>query len=153
MQSHCLLYMFPHPSFMYPKFVNQAIDITVFYESQSAELSLMCAICVLWYYLNNMAAIHSSDQLFICLSAKTQGAPLSKQRLDPWVTGRLIIWLELDMNCLGTSQSCCDVPHGHYGEVCCPRVSVLKLPYSSPDCGRSTWWCGLMNTVANCVAK
>lgn len=32
-------------------------------------------------------AIHLSDQLFICLTAMTQGAPLSNQRLAYWVTG------------------------------------------------------------------
>lgn len=42
---------------------------------------------ILWYYLDQTAAIQSLDQLFICHGRRTHGAPFSKQtnRLAHWV--------------------------------------------------------------------
>lgn len=51
---------------------------------QSPIISSM--VRILWYYLDQMAAIQSADQLFICHGRKTQGL-FFLNRLTDWPTG------------------------------------------------------------------
>lgn len=53
--------------------MNESIDLAALTEADPAEYSSLCLVHALWYYLDQVAAIQSLGQLFICHREKALG--------------------------------------------------------------------------------
>lgn len=65
------------PKILPINFGNQWRDLAAFSEGEPVECFLVCSVLAVWYYLDSMTAIQSSDQLLIHHGGRTQGALLS----------------------------------------------------------------------------
>ncbi len=67
---------------------------------EDQELNLLCPIRALKIYLERSALFRQSDQLFVCFGNRTEGRPVTKQRLSRWIVDAITLpYSSLGLHC------------------------------------------------------